>query len=150
LLEESLRGLQPECEGREIVWKIGALPTVDADRSMLRQVWDNLMSNAIKYTRPRTPAQIEIGCAEKSEAEAVIFVRDNGVGFDMQYSGKLFNVFQRLHSAEEFEGTGIGLANVHRIIRRHGGRTWAEGKVGAGATVYFSLPTSPDASRSSL
>jgi light-regulated signal transduction histidine kinase (bacteriophytochrome) len=139
LVEEVLTALQPEIEGRNIVWKKGPLPTVQADPSLLRQVFSNLIFNAIKYSRPRNPAEIEIGASEEA-GETVIFIRDNGVGFDMQYATRLFGVFQRLHSAEEFEGTGIGLANVRRIIARHGGRTWAEGKVDTGATFYFSLP----------
>jgi signal transduction histidine kinase len=140
LTEEALQELQSEIEGREIVWRIGELPVVEGHRETLRAALVNLLSNAIKFTRPRRPAQIEVGCREARGGEAVCFVRDNGVGFDMRYAGKLFGVFQRLHHAKEFEGTGIGLANVQRIISRHGGRIWAEGEVGRGATFYFSLP----------
>jgi len=139
LLEHLMQELQPETENRNIVWQKDDLPTVQADPSLLRQVFSNLLLNAIKYTRPRDPAKIEIGCKIEPE-ETVIFVRDNGVGFDMQYADKLFGVFQRLHRKEDFEGTGIGLANVRRIIARHGGRTWAEAEVNKGATFYFSLP----------
>src|SRR5215510_1178774 len=140
LTEEALQELQPEIEGREIVWRIGELPLVEGNREMLRTVVVNLLSNAIKFTRLRRPAQIEVGCQEMRGGEAVLFVRDNGVGFDMRYAGKLFGVFQRLHRAKDFEGTGIGLANVQRIILRHLGSVWAEGEVGRGATFYFSLP----------
>ncbi|HUB68459.1 MAG TPA: ATP-binding protein [Candidatus Methylacidiphilales bacterium] len=139
LVEKTIEGLQPEMEGRNIVWKKAQLPQVHADPALLQQVLSNLLFNAIKYSRPRNPAVIEIGCTE-DEKETVIFVRDNGVGFDMEYADRLFGVFQRLHRKEDFEGTGIGLANVRRVIARHGGRTWAEGKVDAGATFYFSLP----------
>ncbi|MDA2937513.1 ATP-binding protein, partial [Acidobacteria bacterium AH-259-A15] len=142
LVKEARHELSREMEGRNIAWKIGTLPEAYADRSMLRLVLVNLISNALKFTRSREKAQIEIGCASANENETVIFIRDNGVGFDMKYVHKLFGVFQRLHRKEEFEGTGIGLANVQRIIHRHGGRTWAEGSVDGGATFYFSLPKS--------
>jgi light-regulated signal transduction histidine kinase (bacteriophytochrome) len=140
LVTEAMDSLHTEMKGRRIEWKIGELPEVRADSAMLRQVWINLIANAVKYTRPRDPAEIEIGCVAASNGEHVFFIRDNGVGFDMRYVDKLFGVFQRLHHADQFEGTGIGLANVNRIIQRHGGRAWAEGKVDGGATFYFSLP----------
>jgi len=142
LVHEAVASMQPDLVGRNIEWQIGHLPKVTADAAMLRQVLVNLIANAVKYSRPRDPAKIEIGCATEGAPETVIFVCDNGVGFDMEYVNKLFGVFQRLHRSEDFEGTGIGLANVQRIILRHGGRVWAEGKIDAGATFYFTLPQS--------
>ena len=140
LLDEARNTFQADMNGRSINWKISPLPEVEADASMLRQGWINLIGNAVKYTRTRTPAEIEVGCRDDGNGEHIFFVRDNGVGFDMQYVDKLFGVFQRLHRADEFEGTGIGLANVRRIVSRHGGRTWAEGVLDGGATFFFSLP----------
>ena len=142
LVEDVIREFRSETEGRNIAWQIGPLPQVTGDRAMLYMVLVNLISNALKYTRLRQQAEIEIGWMPDHERETIVFVRDNGVGFDMKYADKLFGVFQRLHRADEFEGTGIGLANVHRIISRHGGRTWAKGEVDQGATFYFSLPQS--------
>ncbi|MES2697559.1 MAG: PAS domain S-box protein [Verrucomicrobiota bacterium] len=127
---------------RQIVWEIGALPPVRADRALLRQVWVNLIENAVKYSGKSPAPRIAIGGGPNPEdaSEAIFFVRDNGVGFDMAYADKLFGVFQRLHGPTEFEGTGIGLANVRRIVARHNGRTWAEGRVDEGAVFYFSIP----------
>jgi light-regulated signal transduction histidine kinase (bacteriophytochrome) len=130
--------LQPEIEGRSVQWKIAALPFVECDPILIRQVFQNLISNALKYSRPRAEAVIEIGQTE-SDGQKAIFVRDNGVGFSMKYADKLFGVFQRLHRAEDFEGTGVGLATVHRIILKHGGRIWAEAELDHGATFYFTL-----------
>ncbi len=139
LVREILHECEPDTAERNIDWHIADLPVVSGDESMLRTVMVNLISNALKFTRPRKQARIEIGSLPGQDSKTVVFVRDNGVGFDMDYADKLFGVFQRLHHAEEFEGTGIGMANVRRIIARHGGRTWAEGKTGHGATFYFSL-----------
>lgn len=138
-LAQALEPLQRETDDRDVEWTIDPLPRVVADRALLRQVWANLVGNALKYTRGRSPATIEIGAAGV-DGRFVFYVRDNGVGFDMQYAHKLFGVFQRLHSDAEFEGTGIGLANVRRIVTRLGGAVWAEAEPGSGATFYFSLP----------
>ncbi len=140
LATEVIKESEVEVGTREIEWRLSDLPTVSGDRTMLRLVFVNLIYNALKFTRHKEHTLIEIGSLPDNPNEATIFVRDNGVGFDMKYSDNLFNVFQRLHRAEEFEGTGIGLANVRRIINRHGGRTWAEGQINQGATFYFSLP----------
>jgi light-regulated signal transduction histidine kinase (bacteriophytochrome) len=145
LVREVIAELGQETRGRDIAWKIGALPVCHGDRSMLKVVLVNLVSNAVKFTRVRTPAEIEIGCVASKVNQVEVFVRDNGAGFDMQYANKLFGVFQRLHRSEEFEGTGIGLATAQRIIHRHGGKIWAEGAVDRGATFYFSLPKAQDA-----
>ena len=141
IAHEAFDELKPTFADRELTVDIQALPVCHGDRAMLRQVWVNLLNNAIKFTSLRAVAQVEVG-ARTADAEQVYYIKDNGAGFDMRYAGKLFGVFQRLHSNEEFQGTGIGLAIVKRIVTRHGGRVWAEGKVGEGATVYFSLPLS--------
>ena len=138
LVREVVQDIHAEVKGRDINWKIDDLPEVYGDQALLRLVLVNLISNAVKFTKTRPRAKIWIGCKEEGE-EFICSVKDNGVGFDMKYVNKLFGVFQRLHTQNEFEGTGIGLANVQRIIARHGGRTWAEGAVGQGATFYFSL-----------
>ena len=140
LVRDVIQEFQPDAAGRTIEWRIDNLPTVAGDASMLRIVLANLISNALKFTRPLQQARIEIGSLPGRTSEAVIFVRDNGVGFDMTYADSLFGVFQRLHRADEFEGTGIGLASVRRIIARHGGRTWAQGELNQGATFFFALP----------
>jgi PAS domain S-box-containing protein len=142
MVQDTLGDLEPATRGRNIVWKIPPLPGVQGDPAMLRQVLANLLGNAVKYSRPRDPAEIEFGCDGTEDGRVIFFVRDNGVGFNPQYVHKLFGVFQRLHRADEFEGTGIGLANVRRIIARHGGRTWAAGAVDKGATFYFTLKPS--------
>jgi len=139
LTEEVIQELRADGKDKQVEWKIGALPTVQGDPSLLRLVLENLISNAVKYSGTREEARVEIA-AEPRNGEFVVSIRDNGVGFDPAYTHKLFGVFQRLHNPSEFEGTGIGLANVRRIVGRHGGKTWAEGAVDQGATFYFSLP----------
>ena len=128
----------PECSGREVEWQIGKLFSAECDPGLMKQVFVNLLSNAVKYTGKRQHAVIEVGQTMQNN-ERVVFVRDNGAGFDMQYVDKLFGVFQRLHKAGDFEGTGVGLAIVQRIIRKHGGRIWAEAEPDHGATFFFTL-----------
>jgi PAS domain S-box-containing protein len=140
LVQEVVAEVRRDATERNIIWKTDPLPACYGDRSMLRLAFVNLISNAVKFTRTRPQAEIEIGCTDQDGGDPVLFVRDNGVGFDVKYSNKLFGVFQRLHPQEAFEGTGIGLATVQRIVHRHNGRVWAEGKVDGGATFYFSLP----------
>jgi PAS domain S-box-containing protein len=139
LVNEVVAELEEETTGRDIVWKIDTLPTCRVDRSLFKLVFVNLISNAVKFSKLRSPAEVEIGYAEGPNGTEM-FVRDNGAGFDMRYVHKLFGVFQRLHLPEEFEGTGIGLATVQRIVHRHGGQVWAEGKLDHGATFHFSIP----------
>jgi light-regulated signal transduction histidine kinase (bacteriophytochrome) len=133
-----MKDLKHETTDREIVWEIGDLPYVDCDPGLMKQVFLNLLSNAVKYTRPRQPAVIAVG-QMLLEDRVTIFVKDNGVGFSMKYADKLFGVFQRLHRREDFEGTGVGLATVQRIIQKHGGRIWADAELDKGATFYFVL-----------
>ncbi|HEX5364534.1 MAG TPA: ATP-binding protein, partial [Gallionella sp.] len=144
VLTEVLHTLQPQIAERKIEWHIGPLPQVQGERTMLSLVLLNLLSNALKFTGTRETARIEVGQLDSAAdaGETICYVRDNGVGFDMQYVSKLFGLFQRLHAQEQFEGTGVGLANVQRIIQRHGGRVWAESRVDEGATFYFALPNS--------
>jgi signal transduction histidine kinase len=138
LLRQVVDELEPECSGREVEWRIGDLFNAECDAGLMKQVFVNLLSNAVKYTRKREAALIEVG-QMRQNGSRVIFIRDNGVGFEMEYVGKLFGVFQRLHKAQDFEGTGVGLAIVQRIIRKHGGRIWAEAKLNEGATFFFTL-----------
>ncbi|MFY9729022.1 MAG: ATP-binding protein [Candidatus Acidiferrales bacterium] len=141
LIRETLADL-PETENRTVEWRVEPLPEVDCDPGLLKLVFNNLLGNALKFTRSRQPAVIEIGTSH-SPGPTTIFVRDNGVGFDPKYADKLFGVFQRLHRQEDFEGTGVGLATVQRIIRKHGGEVWAESEVDRGATFFFSLGARP-------
>ena len=138
IVRQVLIDLEPECEGRDIDWKVEKLPLVDCDGALVKQVFQNLLLNALKFTRPRRRAVIEIG-TEEQQGFPVIFVRDNGVGFNMKDAAKLFGVFQRMHRTEDFEGTGVGLATVQRIVQKHGGRIWAKAELDKGATFYFTL-----------
>jgi light-regulated signal transduction histidine kinase (bacteriophytochrome) len=131
--------LQPECEGRDVEWRIAKLPALVCDPILMGQVFQNLIGNALKYSGRRAKAVIEIDSIQQAGKPPVIFVRDNGAGFSMQYADKLFGVFQRMHQDSEFEGTGVGLATVHRIIQKHGGSIWAEAEVDHGATFYFTV-----------
>jgi PAS domain S-box-containing protein len=139
LVEEVIIDLRPDVARRSLEWRVAPLPAVRADPSLLRVVLQNLLDNAVKYTKPQAKACIEIGALKLDDGDTAIFVRDNGVGFDMRYADRLFGVFQRLHRAEEFEGTGIGLATARRVIHRHGGRIWGEGEPGRGACFYFTV-----------
>ena len=141
IVDEVISSLKAEMADRQVQWKIGDLPYVECDTALIRQVFQNLLANALKFTRPRAQAVIEIG-QEQGDGDSVVYVRDNGVGFSMKYVDKLFGVFQRLHRAEDFEGTGVGLATVQRIIQKHGGRIWAEAELDKGATFYFTLGNS--------
>jgi PAS domain S-box-containing protein len=144
LVQEAVAEVGQDTEGRNITWRVGKFPDWYGDPSMLRLALVNLISNAVKFTRTRPQSEIEITCMDQKQDQVVVFIRDNGVGFDMKYVNKLFGVFQRLHGPEEFEGTGIGLATVQRIVHRHGGRVWAEGLVDKGATFFFSLSKSQE------
>jgi signal transduction histidine kinase len=139
IVDRVISVLQPECEGRDVEWRIAPLPALECDQILMSQIFQNLIGNALKYSRGRSSAVIEIGSVQQPGEPAVIFVRDNGAGFDMKYAEKLFGVFQRMHAESEFEGTGVGLATVHRIIQKHGGRIWAEAELDRGATFYFTL-----------
>jgi light-regulated signal transduction histidine kinase (bacteriophytochrome) len=143
IVDEVISLLQPECAGREVKWLIAPLPAVDCDPTLIRQVFQNLLSNALKYSSGRSTSLIEVGSSQLPDKPPVIFVRDNGAGFDMRFAKKLFGIFQRLHTDAEFAGTGVGLATVHRIIQKHGGTIWAEAKVDHGATFFFTLQPPP-------
>jgi len=138
LVNEVLADLKAETQGREVEWKIGTLPFAECDPALMKQVFANSLSNAVKFTRPRPQAVIEVG-AKTQDGQTVVFVPDNGVGFSMKYADKPFGVFQRLHRSEDFEGTGVGLATVQRIVHRHSGRIWAEAELDRGSTFYFTL-----------
>jgi PAS domain S-box-containing protein len=139
LIAEVIAVLASECEGRQVEWRIGELPALECDPILMSQVFQNLLSNALKYSCGRTPAVIEVDSIQQPDKPVIILVRDNGAGFEMKYARKLFGMFQRLHTESEFAGTGVGLATVHRIIQKHGGNIWAEAEPDHGATFYFSL-----------
>jgi light-regulated signal transduction histidine kinase (bacteriophytochrome) len=146
VVQEVITSLAPDIGDRQVEWKVGDLPYVECDTALIKQVFQNLLANAVKFTRPRAKTVIEIGQTEK-DGVPVVYVRDNGVGFSMKYADKLFGVFQRLHRSEDFEGTGVGLATVQRIIQKHGGRIWAEAELEKGATFYFTLGNSETGDR---
>ncbi|MBS0419326.1 MAG: hypothetical protein JSR66_16570 [Proteobacteria bacterium] len=144
VLSEALELVRPWTQGRNIQWQRTRLPNVRADENLLREVFVNLIANAVKYTRAREPAVIEIGTRVAQPRELLLFVRDNGVGFDLKYASKLFTPFQHMHAADASRGIGMGLAKVRRIVTRHGGRVWAESQVGQGSTFYVTLPDDTD------
>ena len=144
LVKQAIAELPPETKERNIEWWVEPLPELNCDARLLKLIFTNLLSNAVKFTRNQANAVIEVG-SRVANGRPVIFVRDNGVGFDMQYADKLFGVFQRLHRQEDFEGTGVGLATVQRIVRRHGGEIWAESRVNSGTTFFFTLGPRPEA-----
>jgi len=139
LVEKARSQLGPEAARPTLRWEIGALPAASGDPELLQLVWTHLLSNAVKYSSRHQQPEIQVGAQTADDGKAVFFVRDNGAGFDMRYGGKLFNVFQRLHRQDEFEGIGIGLALVRRVIERHSGRVWAESRINGGATFYFCI-----------
>ena len=140
IIESVRANLLGEVHGRNILWRVAPLPLAQADAGLIKILWENLIGNAVKYTRPRQEAIIEIGILPANTGKTpVFFIKDNGVGFSPEYKEQLFNVFERLHKSEEFEGSGVGLATVKRIIERHDGEIWAEGEIDKGATFYFSL-----------
>jgi light-regulated signal transduction histidine kinase (bacteriophytochrome) len=145
LVSSVLEELQRATPERQLEWRVQSLPPVRGDRAMIRQVWVNLLSNAVKFSGNSGSAWVEVGCAETGKQQNTYYVKDNGAGFDMKYVDKLFGIFQRLHSGEDFEGTGVGLSIVQRVVQRHGGRVWAEGKINEGATFHFTLPVGSEA-----
>ena len=147
VVDSVIASVGTQVQGRDVEWRIGELPLVEADPAMLKTVYGHLIGNAVKYTAPRQHAVVEIGAAPPQDGQVVLYVRDNGVGFDMAYADRLFGIFQRLHPPAEFEGTGIGLATVQRIIARHGGRVWAQAAPGEGAAFYFTLATPAQSDR---